>query len=145
MRCTFLAIALLVVSCKAGLETTPSKVSFGGRTYDVSYAGVRGPCFSDGNRVVRCFDEGTLIVHDFTGNGTPDLGMYVDERDGWQVTFSYLDIYANDGTPLATVEPEQAKWKEGHWAWIDPARYPGLRAAAFDAFMRDQDEAHDWF
>jgi hypothetical protein len=139
-----LAFALLA-GCQPRLETTPPTVSFAGRTYEVSYAALHGPCFSAAGVVVRCFDAGTLIVHDFTGDGTPDLGMYVDERDGWQVTFSYLDIYANGGTSLATVEPDHAKWKEGDWAWIDRTRYPGLYADRFRRFMCDQDESHDWF
>lgn len=146
---TLLAIAMtiaigLAVGCTPGLEPNPPEVSFDLRTYDVSYRDPRGPCFSAGDVTVRCFGRGMLLAHDFTGDGLVDLAMYLDERDGFRHTFAYLDIYTNDGTPLADAVVEEAKWKEGHWAWIDPADWPGLRAPAFERFMREQDDAHDW-
>ena len=138
-----IALALLLGGCAPRLDTNPSEVSFDGRMYEVSYGDARGPCLSATALRARCFGRGTLIAHDFTGDGSPDLAIYFDERDGFRHTFSYLDIYANDGTPLDAAQPAQAKWKEGHWAWIDPAAYPGLRAEPFVRFMRGQDELHD--
>lgn len=138
-----LALALLLGGCVPGLESNPVEVSFDLRTYDVSYRDARGPCFSASGLTVRCFGRGALLAHDFTGDGLADLALYRDERDGFRHTFAYLDIYPNDGTPLARAHAVEAKWKDGHWVWIDPADYPGLRADRFVDFMRDQDARHD--
>ncbi|NVB82315.1 MAG: hypothetical protein HOV81_28300 [Kofleriaceae bacterium] len=134
-----IALALLFGGCVPGLEPNPPEVSFDVRTYEVSYRDARGPCFVADDVTVRCFGRGEVLAHDFTGDGLVDLAMYLDERDGFRHTFAYLDIYTNDGTPLERAKPVQAKWKEGHWAWIDPATYPGLRADRFVDFMRDHD------
>lgn len=134
-----IALALMLGGC--ALDANPTQISFDGRTYDVTYD-EQGPCFATADLTVRCFGRGTLLALDFTGDGTDDLALFRDERDGFRHTFAYLDIYVNDGTPLDAVVVVSAKWKEGHWTWIDPARYPGLHSKKFERFMHDQDAVH---
>jgi hypothetical protein len=132
-----LAIAAGCGACS--VTTDPDQVTFGGRTLPVQYG---GGVSIDG----RSLGEGTLIVHDFNEDGKDDFALYMDNRDGFRHTFSYLDIYIDDGRSISLAEPEQAKWKEGHWAWIDESVYPGLRHSRFLRFMSDRDDEHDgWF
>lgn len=111
-----------------GVTTSPPSVVFGGARHQVRY-GAGGPCFAG-----RCFAGGTLVAHDFTGDGHTDLGLFTDERDGFRSTFAYLDLVRDDGTI------EQAKYKDGRWIWVDLAAYPGLdpqqpAGRRFGAFM----------
>ena len=106
-------VLVIAAACSAcSVTTDPDQVTFNGQTYLVTYG---GGVSIDG----RSLGEGTLIVHDFNGDDRDDFALYMDTRDGFRDTFSYLDIYVDDGRSLSLAEPEQAKWKEGHWAWID--------------------------
>ena len=128
----------LIATASCSLETDPIRVTFGGRSLDVRYGD--GVCLFEAGRPVRCLGHGTLLAYDFTGDGVDDLAVYVDTRDGFRDTFSYLEIWNNNGRPLGVAPSVTAKWKEGHWDWIDPLVYPGLQSRRFKRFMRgDQD------
>jgi hypothetical protein len=133
-------VLTIAAACSAcSVTTNPDQITFAGNTYLVTYA---GGVSIDG----RAFGEGTLLVHDFNGDDRDDFALYMDTRDGFRDTFSYLDIYVDDGRSLALAAAEQAKWKEGHWAWIDASQFPGLDDSRFRRFMREQDDKHDsWF
>jgi hypothetical protein len=132
------ALLLVALAC-CSLETDPDRVTFGGIEYEVRWS---NHCLIAHDMNVRCLGEGTLIAFDFTGDDVDDLAVYTDNRDGFRRTFSYLEIWRNDGAHLTDATSETAKWKEGHWAWIDPDAYPGLRDSKFRRFMRARDDAH---
>jgi hypothetical protein len=132
------ALAMVALCAGCGITTNPDEVTFGGQTHLVSYAG-------EVEIAGRAIGTGTLLVHDFDGDGRDDLALYMDTRDGFRDTFSYLDIYIDDGRQsFEMAEPDHAKWKEGHWAWIDATKYPGLDDRRFRSFIREQDDAHAW-
>lgn len=128
-----------------GPDENPSEVSIGGSDYEVTDIEHHIWLVEPGGVRARDLGYGTRLLRwDFTGDGVPDLGVFTDERDGFRRTFAYLTIYANDGTRLDKIEPVEAKWKEGHWAWIDLAQYPGLdprttHGALFTRYMQQQD------
>jgi hypothetical protein len=132
-----------------GAATHPTTVEFGGTTYDVEYDDHVWLSLH-GERVRDLGHGQQLLRYDFDGDATLDLGVFSDERDGFRDTFAYLDIWSNDGRALADAAPVSAKWKEGHWAWIDVASYPALDGRTiggwlFESFMREQDRRNDWF
>jgi hypothetical protein len=125
------ALALLLrlaLQERCAVEENPSRVSFGGQQYDVVYAHA-GSCpisVQQGGRELRCLGDGTLVSHDFDADGTKDLAIFTDDRDGFRRTFAYLDIFADRGAPLEQAAPVQGKWKDARWIWIEPRDYPGL-------------------
>ena len=133
-------------------QTHPMSVEYGGMTYAVDYEdteyGGHVWLTHDGERM-RDLGVGTMLLrYDFDGDGTLDLGVFTDERDGIRNTFAYLEIWANDGRTLAEAAPVSAKWKEGHWVWIDVSQYPALDGRTlwgwlFERYMREQDNLHD--
>jgi hypothetical protein len=129
--------------------THPTRVEFGGTTYEVEYDD--HIWLSRRGERVRDLGYGQqLLQYDFDGDATLDLGVFSDERDGFRDTFAYLDIWSNDGRSLADAAPVNAKWKEGHWAWIDVSHYPALDGRTiwgwlFHSFMREQDRRNYWF
>jgi hypothetical protein len=137
--CTFL---LGAVASMSG-ETHPTSVEYGGTTYGVEYDD-HVWLSREGERVRDLGYGQQLLRYDFDGDGTLDLGVFSDERDGFRNTFAYLEIWSNDGRALAEATPVSAKWKEGHWVWIDVSRYPALDGRTlwgwlFSSFMREQD------
>jgi len=132
---------LAVVLAGCGLATNPGEVTFGGRTLAIVYDDQ--PCAYERGELARCLGAGTVIAYDFTGDGVDDLASYRDTRDGFRDTFAYLDIWCNDGTPLAVAPVTHAKWKDGHWDWIDERAFPGLAGPRFVRFMEAQDREHD--
>jgi hypothetical protein len=133
---------LLVAVTGCGLDTDPRQVSFGGRELHVEYGD--SVCLYRHGDLVRCLGSGRLLAYDFTGDGVDDLALYQDTRDGFRHCFSYLEIWTNDGTPIEQAQSETAKWKDGDWVWIDPAKYPRLHSSVFESFMKAQDAAHDF-
>jgi hypothetical protein len=126
--------------------TNPTSVELGGTTYGVEYADHIW-LTHDGERVRDLGVGQMLLRYDFDGDGSVDLGVFDDQRAGFRNTFAYLEIWSNDGRALADAMPVSAKWKEGHWAWIDVSQYPALDGRTlwgylFENFMRQQDAAH---
>lgn len=129
----------------------PAPVDFGGATYEVSYS-AEHVWLVESDHVVHDLGVGQqLIRYDFDGDGTLDLGVFLDERDGFRETFAYLEVWKNDGTSIAQAKPVSAKWKDGRWVWIDLAEFPGLDPTRwegywFGTFMRARDEEKaSWF
>jgi hypothetical protein len=131
-------------------QTHPTSVEYGGETFDVEYD-AHVWLARDGERVRDLGYGQQLLRYDFDGDGAPDLGVFSDERDGFRSTFAYLEIWSDDGRTLADAVPVSAKWKDGHWVWIDVESYPALDGRTlwgwlFESFMREQDRAHSsWF
>ena len=145
-----LALVTLWAGCD-GLETNPSSVRFANQEYRVELAWDAAICnehqvatlsaLGDG----RQLPEGHLVVFDADRDGTDDVAVY-SKHHGFRDHFGYMTIFLNHGIPLSKAEPIVAKWKEGHWAWIDVAELPALGEAHSPVmrWVRDQDR-ESWF
>src|SRR5262245_25656615 len=77
-----------------GPYQNPSEVEFARRTYNVVYDNDHVWLVEPGAPLpARDLGRGTdLLWWDFDGDGRRDLGVLVDERDGFRRTFAYLSI-----------------------------------------------------
>lgn len=133
----FLTTLLLVLSGRA----RPTTVEFAGHSYDVEYAD-HVYLTAEGQRVIDLGYGQELLQLDFDNDGRLDLGVLADDRDGFRNTFAYLEMTLDDGQRTR----ESAKWKDGHWVWVDLARYPTLDGRTLGGlwladYMRMHDDA----
>jgi hypothetical protein len=124
----------LMFSCSS-LKKNPALIHFQSVQFQV---------FTKGKlQVLRLGEEvfalgtGDIFIYDFDKDGNEDFCLY-RKNDDMDDHFGYIDVYINtaETKSLDDLQGIEGKFKEGHWAWIDTDKYPGVNDDAFLSLIK---------